>query len=411
MNAPPSTPGRTPWRPTPYDVEARRPWKRLPFSDDEYRARQAAVRDLARAKGVRAILVGGNGIDVANVRYLSGFPNHYKGDVVVIVPVDGEPVMLTNAIAHGEPMHIEIYQSAIDDVRCAPSDRGRTQYSDAPSLMSLLEQALSELGLLTARVGVSGYAPTMSLVLQDKRQMVIEDCTHDLLEMRAIKSPAELALMRRAGEICDAALLASLDAARPGASERDVAAAVASTMMRDGGEEALYIIQAVSGPRSAFRNVGASDRILEKGDPMYIGFGLRHGGYCGRIGTGTSVGRPGDRLRTLLEANARITEACIALVRPGVPVVEPVEHANAMARELGVADGIIAGGHGIGIHTHDKPYVQPGSADVFKERMVFVFEPVIYSAGFATANAERVYEVTANGCVSLSAVPLRVWDR
>ena len=240
--------------------------------------------------------------------------------------------------------------------------------------------------------------------------MATEDCTLDLTELRAIKSPAELALMRRAGEICDGALLAALAAARPGASERDVAAAVALTMMRDGGEEALYIIQAVSGPRSAFRNVGASDRTLEEGDPIYIGFGLRHGGYCGRIGTGTSIGRAPARLRKLLEANARITEACTALVRPGVPVTVPVEHANAMAQDLGVADDIIAGGHGIGAHTHDKPYVQPGSSDVFTEGMVFVFEPVIYSKGFATANAERVYEVTATGCAPLSKVPLRVWE-
>ncbi len=169
---------RSPWRPMPYDVDARRPWKRLPFGDDEYRSRQAAVRDLARRKHLDAIMDCGNGIDFANVRYLTGFPNHYKGDVVLILPVDGEPVMLTNAIAHGEPMHIEIYQCAIDDVRCAPSDRGRMQYSDAPSLASLLDQALSELGLLTANVGVAGYASTMSLVLQEKRQMVIEDCTH-----------------------------------------------------------------------------------------------------------------------------------------------------------------------------------------------------------------------------------------
>ncbi len=88
----------------------------------------------------------------------------------------------------------------------------------------------------------------------------------------------------------------------------------------------------------------------------------------------------------------------------------PVEHANALARDLGVAKDIIAGGHGIGVHTHDKPYVQPGSSDVFREGMVFVFEPVIYSTGFATANAERVYEVTADGCVPLSGVPLRVWE-
>ena len=126
----------------PYDAESRRPWKRLPFSDDEYRSRLAKVRNLARLKKVQAILVCGNGIDFANVRYLTGFPNHYKGDVVLIVPANGEPMMLTNAIAHGEPMHIEIYQSAIDDVRCAPSDRGRMMYSDAPSLASLLEDAL-----------------------------------------------------------------------------------------------------------------------------------------------------------------------------------------------------------------------------------------------------------------------------
>jgi Xaa-Pro aminopeptidase len=398
-----------PWNPIPYDLAARRPWRHLSFSDQEYQTRIDAIVEIAVQRQLDGIVVCGTGVDFANVRYITGFPNHCKGEVVVILPVAGAPIMITNAVAHGEPMHIEIYQSAIEDVRCAPSDRSRGRYAESPSLASLLSEAFRELRLTRGRIGIAGTLPVAIASLQGLSEAHIEDCSEELSLLRAIKSPAELAVMRQAAEIADAALLAGLSVMRPGAIERHVAAAVASELHLRGAEEALYIIQAVSGPRSGFRNVGASDRRMEMGDPAYVGFGLRHRGYCGRVGTGTSVGQAPAKLLAFLEANAVLTEEAVALIRPGVSVTVPVQKAVSMAQRLGVADELRAGGHGIGVHTHDRPYVQPGGGEFFSQGMVFVFEPVLYRTGFATANAERVYEVTSDGCVPISKLPLRLW--
>jgi Xaa-Pro aminopeptidase len=392
-----------------YGPDERRKWRRLPFSDEEYGARLEAIRSLAERESLDVILIGGNGIDSSALRYLTGFPNHYKGEAVLAVAIGKEPVFLTNALAHGEPMHVEIYQTIVDDVRCAPSDRGRTQYSDAPSLWMLIGDLFQDWSIASRRIGTVGFSPTLGRVMAGA-DIEAKPLDEVFAAMRARKSPAELALMRRGGDISDIALKAGLKVAQPGNGEREIAGAIAGAMMGAGAEEALYIIQAVSGPRSGFRNVGASERILEPGDPIYIGFGHRFGGYCGRIGTGTAAGTAGPELLRLLEANALMTEAAVAAAVPGAPVVRAVDAALQVAKELGVHDNVIAGGHGVGVHTHDRPFIQPGSDDMFEEGMVFVLEPVIYVEGFATANAERLYEITASGATALSSIPLRVWE-
>jgi Xaa-Pro aminopeptidase len=229
-----------------------------------------------------------------------------------------------------------------------------------------------------------------------------------LRRMRAIKRPAELQLMRRAGGVADNAYRAGVAEVRPGATEHHIAATIAGTMVRDGAEP-LYMIQVGSGPRSGFRNVRPTGRVLENGDMVYIGFGLRYQGYCMRIGGSTTVGQPDTEQRRFLEANVSIVEEGMRAARAGVRTSLLVDVAEAAAEAHGVRGDLWAGGHGIGAHTHDLPVIAKLSDHLLETGMAFVFEPMLIRSGFGTANAERVYAVTEDGAEPLSSVPLRSW--
>ena len=100
----------------PYDWESRQPWLDLDFPIAEYEARVARVRAAMRRDGLDCILALGGAGGAANIRYLSGFEPSY-GDTVVVVPRDGDLMLSTNWVLHGEPMHTSIWMTWIEDVR------------------------------------------------------------------------------------------------------------------------------------------------------------------------------------------------------------------------------------------------------------------------------------------------------
>ena len=369
-----------------------------------------ALQQRLAQDGYTGAVIHGNGVDQANVLYFTGFPNPYMGDVVLIVGLDGDPALVTDAIAHGEPMHTEIYQTWLSDVRCSPNERGRYMFAGEENLADNVLAAARDHGLGGGPVGLGGMSAARLGGVLARGNITADPRPIDplLLQLRAIKSPAELDLMRRAGEIGDKAFRAGLVGVRPGAIEQEVAGAIAGTLVREGAEP-LYMIQVGSGPRSGFRNVRPTGRRLDAGDMVYIGFGLRHQGYCMRIGGSTAVKQAGPDERRFLEANVAIVEDALRAARPGVRTSRLVEIAEAAADAHGVSADLWAGGHGIGAHTHDLPVVARLSEHELQEGMTFVFEPMLIRAGFGTANAERVYAVTATGVRALSDVPFRSW--
>jgi Xaa-Pro dipeptidase len=396
----------------PYGPDDRAAWRDLPFELDEYRSRLTAVQArLAESQLVGAI-VHSAGADLANLCYLSGWSNPLAGDALLVIPALGEPALVTNAIVHGEPMHTEIYQAWFDDVRCSPHTRG-VSYCNTPTIAEHLVDCLAERGMTAGRFGLSGpwsdeLRDTLAAAFPGLRA---EPFDATLARLRAVKSPAEQAVMREAADIAEIALASAVTAVRPGAREHDVAAALYAAMMSRGADGPLYFVQVVSGPRSGFRNVRPTGRWMEDGDPVYIGFGLRYQGYCARAATAVTAGSPSLQWRRLLDANRQILRQSLAAARPGAAVTDVVSLGTRLAEEFGVGRETWVGGHGIGLHTHDMPLIGPDSTDTFEVGTTFIYEPMVCRAGLGTANFERVYLMTATGPQRLASNGLRPWEQ
>lgn len=398
------------WGRVDYSWEARRPWVELPFSESEYTARIEKIRWLVEAEGLEGLVVHGNRADRAAVRYVSNFEDFYGGDTVVVVPLASEVGLATNAIMHSEPMHSGIQETWIRDVRCAPHPR--TIVTPTTTVLDHAEDLLRERGLERGTIAVAGeYAQDVSAALQQRLpQARFRRDAKILPWAMAIKSEAEIAVLRRAARAADAGLTAVMEGAREGVSEHELSALANAAMFACGAEETAFPIALVSGARAGFKHMPPRDRALEPGDWLYVDLGCRIQGYYSDASRNRVVGPPTPDQREFGQANLDIVRACIEAVRPGATIGAIARIAERIARQRKVEQFLYFRGHGVGTGTHVPPSFSPGSPTVLEEGMVFVFEPMLVRAGFGTACVEDMYAVRPHGCERLSEAREDWWN-
>ncbi len=237
----------------------------------------------------------------------------------------------------------------------------------------------------------------------------LEDAGRLLPEAMAVKSDAEVEMLRAAAGVADAGLLALMEAVREGVSEHELAAEANRAMFAAGAEDTALPIAVGSGPRSGFKHVPPSNRKLRRGDWVYTDLGARYMGYCSDMSRNRTVGPPTDEQRRFMEDQIEIVHAVMGEAKAGSRIGELAEIAEALAKEKGVEDYLYFRGHGIGTATHVPPSFAPGSDAVLEENMVFCFEPMLVKYGFGTACVEHMYVVRKDRCENLSTCPERFW--
>lgn len=246
------------WGRVPYTYSDRLPWMNLPFPVEEYHERLRRLGRLMARDGLDCVAVLGNRPDSANVRYLTNFEDFYGGETIAVIPAAGAPGLATNAVMHGEPMHSGIQDCWMEDVRCAAAPRTVTGTATAVGLFDHVEDLIRERGVDGGAIGMVGEIGVDRLLqfLTDKFPRArIMQASGLLTEMRAIKSPREIEVMRKAVHLADVAMQAAMDAVRAGVSEFDLAAEANHAMFKAGAEHPAFAIAVVAGPRSGFKHV------------------------------------------------------------------------------------------------------------------------------------------------------------
>ena len=229
--------------------------------------------------------------------------------------------------------------------------------------------------------------------------------------LRMRKSAAEIEALRAAGAAIDAVHAAVGDWLRPGRTEREVGKDIADAILAAGHETVDFVIVA-SGPNGASPHHELSDRVIEAGEPVVVDIGgTMPSGYCSDSTRNYCVGRaPADYLRAFGVLLAAQTAQCES-IRPGITA----ERLDAVGREIITGAGygeqfIHRTGHGIGLETHEEPYIVSGSARPLEPGMAFSVEPGIYLPGLHGARIEDIAVCTAAGGerLNLTSRELRV---
>ena len=222
--------------------------------------------------------------------------------------------------------------------------------------------------------------------------------------LRSRKTPAEVAALREAGAAIDRVHAAMPGWLRPGRTELEVAADVAAAISEAGHVRADFVIIA-SGPNAASPHHEPSARVLQPGDAVVVDIGgTMPSGYCSDCTRTYAIGTPPPDFAAYYRVLQDAQEAACAAVRPGISA----EAVDAAAREPITAAGYGAQfvhrtGHGIGLETHEDPYIVTGNAETLEPGMAFSVEPGIYP-GPHGARIEDIVVCTEQGHERLNTV-------
>lgn len=338
------------------------------------------VREKLAAAGADALLV----THPANVRYLSGFRAPEDGRVLVTAE---EAVLITDGrytAQAGEEsrLPVEIFEGSwLEHVKDKLG--GRSLAFEAENVpYALFEDLQSKLGVTPT--------PTRGLVA----------------ELRLVKTPDEVELLRRAASVTDDAFAHILNFVGAGRKEAEVALELERFMREAGTEGAGFEIIVASGPRSAMPHGTASSRVIRTGELVTLDFGAKVGGYHADMTRTVAVGRPTDAHAELYAAVLRAQTAALEALAPG----KTGREVDAAARDSLAGDGLgerfsHSLGHGTGLEIHEGPRLARTSEQVLEPGMVVTVEPGAYIPGDAGVRIEDLAVLTETGFELLSNSP------
>jgi Xaa-Pro aminopeptidase len=298
------------------------------------------------------------------------------------------------------------------DAANRPPGNARPETFDPAVCFAHLRDALAERGLSSARIGVEmeavsarGY-PALTAALAPAR---LVDGTGVARALRAIKNPAEIALLRAAVTLAETGIEAVRDAIAPGIWRSDLTAVWQQTV-RAGGKGLP-----LTGDWD-YISVGADpwggDAAAQRGDLVKVDVGCIMQGYTSDSGRTFVIGPPTRLQADLHAALSAGFEAGLALLHPGTPLSEVHRATKAAIRARGLA-GYSRGhfGHslGTGPGSEEWPFISAQTDAVIEAGMVLAFECPLYVTGVGGLMIEDQVEITANGPVPMNRLPRDLW--
>jgi len=333
-----------------------------------------------------------------NLFYLTGLSFHLsERPVVALVPVDGPPAIVLPALEA-----VKVAQAA-DELEAFPytDEEGHTRaFQKACAAVELADCVVGvealQMRLLEVRL-LERYAPGCTLVPAEEV----------LGELRVCKDAPELAHMRRAIDVTETALRATMGGqVRAGMTEQAVAALLKIEMLRAGGEGLSFPPIVVAGPNSASPHATPSERPIQPGDAIVVDCGATAGGYAADITRTFVVGELEPELARVYEVVLAANAAGRAAAGPGVPAEAVDQAARAVIEAAGYGEYFIhRTGHGLGLEVHEPPYIVAGNQRPLEPGMTFTVEPGIYLPGRGGVRIEDDVVVTPGGAESLTTFP------
>ena len=387
------------------------------FSAAEYARRYAALRAKMRELRLDCMIVPGGPSHWSfggGMLWLTGHWEWHALASYVMVPLEGEPTMIYSmGGTHAEAVRRQV-EVAVKDVRHSRTGR----YSD------IMVERIRELKLERGRIGLMEIDPRHGDYLPVNQYNVLREnlpqaelvFTKGLLhELVSIHSAEELDCVRKAGMLCQNAMTAMVERARPGVKEYELRAAAGAAILEGGGDIDFLIIGStpMADPAMVFGNPRPSARVLAKGDIINMELAAGYRGYTAQIGSPICLGEPTDMVRAFWED---ITlpgyRRIVAAMRAGNSM-EDVRVASKFFRENGVQSRPTQC-HGIDLVT-DKPHISAEhvSAEAFetvlKPGMVIMAEPnPITADGLFGIFLGHTFIITETGPECVDKLPLEI---
>ena len=283
------------------------------FPPEEYTARRAKLRDALAAEEFDGIYV----TMPADITYLTGYDMiwyHSRNLTGLLLRADSDDTLFIDGWPH----------TTIVSTTPEITDAVFYQRGPVADVIALITERVKSLGLAGGRLATQrwSYAPHGDVIdelnagLRDGGATVT-DASFLIEEIRLIKSPLEIALMRKTAGIADMAMAAARDAIRPGILETEIEGILIGAMMADGGGYPAIRSMIGSGPRSGTHHSPAQARAVKAGDLVFIDFCACLHRYHINLNRTFSLGEPDPRWADLMDRSAGCIDAIVAGISPG----------------------------------------------------------------------------------------------
>lgn len=367
------------------------------FPREEYEGRYRRVQALMRARGLDAMLI----TEEKNYIYFTGHRSQQNPidkirPYIFLLPLEGKPLVLVMPFEAG---HVRD-GTWVEDIRTY----------DMSQHTAVLESILREAGLAGGCIGAElGREQYLELSLRDFEdlrrrlpQTRFEDGAEVLLQLRAVKSPAEVEKCEQASALTARALHRTLGEVREGMTGLEVARRLRVALMEEGADGITFLALGSGLDFSRGRITCATPRRIRRGETLTLDTGVEVAGYCSDVTRMAVIGPPTSEQRDLYRFMLEVQQACIQAFKPGVTCQDIMAVCQEALRRAGRTTQKVGRiGHGVGLESTEYPSLALGEMVPLEPGMVFACNPN-YVTSIGYFNSEENLVVTETGYRILS---------
>jgi Xaa-Pro aminopeptidase len=353
------------------------------FADAVYADRLRRTSAEAASRGIGALLITPS----TDYEYLLGYrAPALERLTCLILPAEGAPTLVMPRLEL--PLARQAMGALADELELVPWDE-----TDDPF------QLVSARLVGALRVGLqdqmwSRFVLRLQALLEPAE---LVDASPAIGAIRRIKQPEEVARLRAVAASADEAMRGVTSERLSGRSEAEVSRRINQLLLEAGHDSADFAIVG-SGPNAASPHHEPGERIIEAGDAVVLDIGGTQAGYCSDTTRTAFVGEPPPDFAALFEVLHLAQAAACEAVAPGVPACNVDRAARRIIEEAGYGAAFFhRTGHGIGMETHEEPYIVDSNGEPLVAGDAFSIEPGIYVNGLWGARIEDIVVCTPDG--------------
>jgi Xaa-Pro aminopeptidase len=365
--------------------------------DPEFAQRIERARQLAQEAGYDALLVNSNEADLGNVRYFSDYWPIFE-IAGVLIPATGQPALLIGP----ESETFARDRSKIATIHKMLEYRESADPAYPGVAVKTFKEVFAEAGVADPkRIGIGGYLVTTAPVLDGLKQAFpnakIERADQIMFKLRGVKSQAEIACLKKAFEISEAAARQVIEQIKPGMTELQVVGIAQKAIYEGGGEYEGHPTYILSGRSSRHAISRPTHKVIAKGELVQVNVGARVSGYSSSVGLPVCMGKMNAEQRKLVEFGLKAHHWTAEQLKADVIAADVAKRYKQFFADNGMSDVYLYGPcHSIGIVEVEPPWMEEISQYPLQENMTFQVDTFCAAAnmGLRFENGGRV---TATG--------------
>jgi len=380
----------------------------------EFDERRKKVQTLMKEKDIDLIIAFSDDrfvVGQAHARWLINYQPQFE-PAFVMVPQEGEIFVATGT----ESEAFVLVSSYCSQVRVTPEfviPGEEYSYATVVPFDDVIKELEDQIGRKVKSVGLAGkeqisYRLYKSLANKFGHENIV-DIEADIMELRAIKSEAEIRVIEYAFSIADKGIQTAYDAIEEGRTEREIAAEAEYVMRKMGSEGTGVELMVSSGPENTAPIMSRTTfRKIRKNDLISLTFAVRYEGYHGPVSRPIIFGKPDPEVQKAIELAIEAQAETRALLRPGVRGCELDRASRRLLNENNLGEHFVyTGVHSTGVMEFEPPILTSEYQGVLKENMVFAIDIPLFFNKWGGFRIENGFHIVKDGYRALNSLEVK----